>query len=335
MDTFITALAIIAHSRASMSVAYTLVVLGAIFFGRHRKKLYGTIVDSSTLQPIDQAVVQLLRPDGAVTRSEVTDAQGYFRIIAPGGRFKLSVTKVGYVFPGKRHAGKNSVGHFSNLYHGGEFEVPHKSPLVAPNIFIDPQSPRPMPFVARLDCVMHDVISIAAPAFVAVTAFCVGVLHSPFLAVLAAVEAAGLVVAWSPARFSHNKGWGTVIDHETKRPVRYARIELFDTKRQKMLDFTQTNISGRYSMLVRKSGTFAFRVEKKGFKPHISKTFRVQSILAEPALVAHDIALEPDGTVPVEQRDEVQDFAYADYVVEFVRAQEKLKTAENEKKAAP
>lgn len=105
---------------------------------RKKRRVWGTVYDSQTKQPLDPAVVELIDADtGEVKERAITDLAGRFGFLATEGRFKLKASKTHYEFPSQKETGPSDE-IFGNLYHGETLTMAEGSTLVAPNIPMDP-----------------------------------------------------------------------------------------------------------------------------------------------------------------------------------------------------
>ncbi|MCL5775376.1 MAG: DUF2341 domain-containing protein, partial [Patescibacteria group bacterium] len=113
-------------------------LLGALGF-RRRRKVWGTVYDSASKQPLDPVMVSLVddRTKEVVDQS-ITDMAGRYGFLDRSGTFTIGAQKTNYQFPSKRIAGKSDE-IYDNLYYGEAFTITNVgSSVVAPNIPMDP-----------------------------------------------------------------------------------------------------------------------------------------------------------------------------------------------------
>jgi hypothetical protein len=105
---------------------------------KRKKHFWGIVYDSATKQPLDPAVVRLIKI-GTTLESQtcITDISGRYGFLVQPGKYKILAKKVNYIFPTEKISGKND-GLFSDVYKGEVFEVYGDSEVVGPNIPMDP-----------------------------------------------------------------------------------------------------------------------------------------------------------------------------------------------------
>ncbi len=105
---------------------------------RKKRKVWGTVYDSQTKQPLDPAIVTLYN---ALNREKIeesiTDLAGRFGFLGGPGKFYLTAEKTHYRFPSQNVTGAND-GIYEQLYHGEIFEISPQSDVWSPNIPMDP-----------------------------------------------------------------------------------------------------------------------------------------------------------------------------------------------------
>jgi hypothetical protein len=89
-----------------------------------RKKVspIGYVYDSSSKDPISQAIVRVSKEDGSLVWTDVTDSKGLFGMALDDGKYSIKVSARDYGFPSKIIFGKSDYP-LENVYHGEEFEI--------------------------------------------------------------------------------------------------------------------------------------------------------------------------------------------------------------------
>jgi hypothetical protein len=82
----------------------------------------GYVYDSSTKDPISQAIVRVYEKDGGLVWTDVTDSKGLFGPVLEDGTYTIKVSARDYEFPSTVIFGKSDYP-LENVYHGEEFEV--------------------------------------------------------------------------------------------------------------------------------------------------------------------------------------------------------------------
>lgn len=89
---------------------------------RKKGKPSGYVYDSSSKEPISQAVVRVYGKDGQLVWTDVTGSRGYFTLALDDGEFSIRVRAREYEFPSRVVFGKSDYP-LENIYHGDEFVV--------------------------------------------------------------------------------------------------------------------------------------------------------------------------------------------------------------------
>lgn len=88
---------------------------------RREENLNGYVYDSTTKEPVKQAVVRIFNENNELVWSDVTDNNGYFNsTILDDGEYFIKVTAGNYEFPSKTIFGKKDFP-LENVYHGETF----------------------------------------------------------------------------------------------------------------------------------------------------------------------------------------------------------------------
>jgi len=88
------------------------------------------------------------------------------------------------------------------------------------------------------------------------------------------------------------KSWGIVYDQESKEPLAYALVRIFDDKFNKLLETQVTDRKGRYAFLAGKN-IYQLLAEKQGYQ---KKEIKPVDLIKKDQIVDLDIALEKAGT---------------------------------------
>ena len=97
----------------------------------------GFIYDSTTKKPISRAIIRLIREDGTISDTVVSEANGSFRLTPKVGKFKISVTHQQYTFPSKAIKGDTDAG-YTNIYLGETINITDVNNGLLLSIPLDP-----------------------------------------------------------------------------------------------------------------------------------------------------------------------------------------------------
>lgn len=240
----------------------TKIILGVL---PPRKKVWGTVYDADTKRPIPFARVQLCDHHRRVLETRIADADGRYGFLTSPeslSAFRVQVTLApaagGYRFPSKIPASIDTFV-YNNLYYGDSVVIDPKI-LVNFDIPMDPILPSRKLLLAKSP-------SIALGAGIALAAdigFWVGMAAVPLnFLLLPNPFTFGIMCLFLGTASLRLFGilehpFGTIVDHETRRPVPFALITLTDAEGRRM-GFSVSDELGRYFLLTPK-GTYRLAV---------------------------------------------------------------------------
>ncbi len=248
-----------------------------LLFWKRKRGKYGVVYHAYCKTPVDLAVVRLYRLTkkttegaflGKLVKSCVTNKEGKYAFFATPGKYYLTISKSGYVFPSTYLAQEKIDGNFLDVYHGEEVEVTSDHALLTPNIPLDPQevvqahTPARVMMISRLRFIQQ----IIAPSGVI---FSLAVLCIQPSWIAGGLFALQLVVYGLAKRLavSHKPlKWGIVYDKTTGRPLTNVVARIFEEKYHRLVETQVTDSKGRYSFLLGPN-QYAARFEREGFVP--------------------------------------------------------------------
>jgi prepilin-type N-terminal cleavage/methylation domain-containing protein len=267
---------------------------------RGRKTDWGVVYNSGTKLPVDLAIVRLI--DVATNRvhaTKVTDTNGRFLFLAPKGRYRLEVTKPGFVFPSKNMVGAVSDPDFGTLYFGADFNVSERK-AVSPAIPVD-AAEETLSDVALIKNYLKNKVRNA----VALSGFCLAVFSfftKPGI-YLGSIVALQLIFYFFFRRISKakNRGrWGVVTDEVTNKPIPHAVVRLFSLPYNKLVETQVSDGRGRYYFLVGKNKYYV-TVTQPGYWKTESYPLDL-STAPNPEIISADLPVRPV-TVPPEAEE--------------------------------
>ncbi len=241
-----------------------------LLFRRRKHKGWGTVYDGFTKKPVDLASVRFVdAKTGAIRRSQVTDVQGRYFLMADPGSYKIEVDKHGFGGISKHLEGIETDGDYARVYHGEELTISEGQTEINYSVPIDPEGKEvPAPKLIRKSIVraVQHIISIVGMgstflSFVISPTPTIGgflVLHVGFYAL--------------SHRFSKSKlpdSFGVVYD-DKKEALRRVVIRVFDSAYNKLVDTQLTDAKGRYALLVGPSKYYV-TYEKPGYEKKQTK----------------------------------------------------------------
>lgn len=265
-----------------------------LFFARRKRKAFGVVYNSATKVAIDLAIVRLYDDaTNQLVKSAVTDVLGkYFFIVKPG-RYRLTVTKHGFVFPSTDLADVKDDGIYLDVYSGQPIDVTAHDATIAANVPLDvaqgqalhtPVGIRHRKTLRRL----QTIISFSG-SFLSMIVFFV--MPSMLTGVLALLQICVFLLFRHLAHPKRPRGWGVVYSAISRQPVGNAVVRLFEPKYNKLVETTLTDSLGRYSFLVGPNEYFVSTTHE-GFHEQIVRPIDYRD-RHEPGPLAIDVPMEP------------------------------------------
>lgn len=265
-----------------------------LLFKRRRRKAWGTVYNSLSRLSEDLVIVRLREAGtGRVLRSEVTDKDGRFFFLVPGGSYVIEAVKANFEFPSRLLAEKKEDGQYLDLYHGENIEVSAEGGVLSPNIPIDPAAAE-----------RSDEIEIKADRWRRVQGRLAAV--GPVLGVVSLVIKptwfvfamfllqAGAYLFFR--RFSQPttpKNWGLIYDEAGGKSLMTAVVRIFALPYHKLLETKVTDARGRYNFKVG-NAKYYLTATKTGYLKTESEPLDFSAI-TEPMIIASDMPLRRAG----------------------------------------
>jgi len=279
-----------------MAYAQYLFFQPVFFFGRRRRKAWGTVYDSLTKMPIDLALVRLVdKATGRIVQSRVTNRQGHYFFIVAAGQYLVQVAKAGYVYPTSFLKEVKEDHALTEIYHGEIITVNDAGSTIAANIPLDPVGKTAFnrfellkdKFLKRLQIwVAHGGVVLAAVSYY--------IKPSPITIAIGVLQLVMVIVTYRTVRASRPKGWGIVYDKQTRNPIQSAVVRIFEPKYNKLLDSFITDNRGRYAFVVGPSNYYV-TYEKAGYQP-LKLTPVDYEKKQEAAVVAYSVPMDKGET---------------------------------------
>ena len=262
-----------------------------LLFERKKRKAWGVVYNAFTKLPVDLAIVRLR--DAASQRilgSRVTDREGRYSFIVGAGRYRLEVTKPGYVFPSAALRMMKSDSAYLDIYHNEIIEVTERGTAIAANIPLDPVEKVATPRRVILGKVGSSVNRAVSAAGIMIAGGTFFVKPSALTGGLLLFQLALFFVFREIVKAKKPKGWGIIYDAVTGKPLRYAIARIFETQFNKLLETQVTDAHGRYAFLVGRN-IYYVTFERAGYEK--KKTARIDATRVPKAtLIAENIGLK-------------------------------------------
>lgn len=240
-----------------------------LLIGRRKRKSWGVVYNSLSKQPIELAIVRLMRPGTSFAiQTHITDAQGRFSFLAPIGAYTIQVQKPGYKFPTEYLKEEKIDVDFTDLYHGEKIEVTEKT-SISPNIPLDPIVKEELPKAIIRKRFLRNLQSALGVVGIGVSFIALFILPSWQMLAFAVFQIASYAIFRRLAIPAAPKRWGIVYEPDGKRPLSKAVIRIFDKKFNKLLETQITEKDGTYGFFAAK-GVYYLTADKPGYERYQS-----------------------------------------------------------------
>lgn len=255
---------------------------------RRRRSGFGTVFNSVTEKPEALVTVALKDLHGLIVRTNVSDKDGRYRLLAPKGEYTVEVTKQGYAFPSKYVTKDRNDTAFENILASSHIIIKDYG-AITKNIPIDPPAGMRKPSFWSLR--FHPSKRAMSAILYGGPLVAVGFLYLQWTSVTAwllflcyLVVLLGRYLSFKPPE----PPFGTIRDAQSGKPLDQAIVRIFDTKYNKLLETQITSAKGRYAIIVNR-GSFRIWVKRQGYR-NVVVNFPL--IKRDGTLLAKDIRLQ-------------------------------------------
>ena len=249
---------------------------------RKKRKYWGRVFNTTSGKGVDMALVRLYdaKTMNLVTTA-VSDIAGKYNFHPKPGKYVLSVSKEGYLFPtqifaqyGLFHKGNEAKDQLvESHYLGQAIEINETNPNMNIEIPIDPVREK-APFFLKVKLYAEDLINLITVGLSAifVPTLIIGSVISIFTAIILPerknialailyVIVTGVFVIGKMIKAAK---FGIVLEAKTKKPIPGAMVSLFDQKYDSLKSTAVTDKFGRFTIFVPK-GRYYLKVQKSGY----------------------------------------------------------------------
>ncbi|MFC1632801.1 carboxypeptidase-like regulatory domain-containing protein [Patescibacteria group bacterium] len=217
---------------------------------RRRRGSFSVVYNALTKHPLSLVMVRLVEAEsGRIMKTAVSDPKGRFSLSGPPGKYRIQITKSGFIFPTKTIKGIRDAG-FTNIYHGDIFELTADKPAVTASVPIDPPKADLTHKAVWRSNLYNSIRNIIAWAGIVVAMVLALIAPSALTIGLLVAHVAFFFLFRYFARLEAPPTWGMVYNFITGKPVRGALVRIYDAQYERLLDSKVTNRRGRYGFLV-------------------------------------------------------------------------------------
>ncbi len=288
-----------AFGGTSVPLFYYIFLQPLLVLGRTKQKEWGTVYNSLTRQPIDLAVVRLVRADTKkIAQTRVTDIQGRYVFLAEPGEYFIEVLKEGFGPSEAIPADLLHDGPYVEVYHGERIAVEEGSvglgyPIPLDPIGVERKTPARIVRQKRVRSLQH-ALSLGGLVVL------MGSLIVKPMALSAVFVVLQIVLYLLFKKFvvpKKPRDWGHVYDAAGKKPLKGTVVRLFSTPYKKLVDTFVTNSKGQYAFLVGEQ-EYDITYEHAGYVPEAIKNMKIEAKEKGAAFIAENVSLQKDTSVP-------------------------------------
>jgi hypothetical protein len=272
-------------------VIFRLWSLLLVTLGLKKKRVpWGTVYDSVTKQPLDPAYVVLSDPRDTEAGTAITDLDGRFGFLVPPGSYHIVANKTNYSFPSKKLAGKTNDELYDNLYFGGEVLFGGND-VIAKNIPMDPEAfdwnefakrdKKLMTFYSKNTRLLSNISTILFYAGLTFAAALYAARPDTFNLSIVIVYGVLLILRLLGLK---PKSYGTIVDSQTKEPLSFAVVRIFQKGVDRELFHRVTDQYGRYYALLSK-GEYYVTIERKNPDESYTPVYKSDTINAKKGII--------------------------------------------------
>lgn len=236
---------------------------------RRKRDKWGVVYNALTKQPIDLAIVRLMRAKTRmVVQTRITDAQGRYSFMAQPGEYLVEVIKPNVIYPSKLLQHEHIDTDFVDLYHGESIQVKNASVLTM-NIPVDPVERVETPHMVLRKQVLRKIQNYAGLVGIGASIFVWAVSPTWMMVGFIVLQAMFYLLFRRLALPPKPKDWGIIYEDTTRKTLEHVIVRIFDKKYNKLLETQVTDSHGRYGFVVGKN-TYYVVADKTGYERYRS-----------------------------------------------------------------
>lgn len=236
---------------------------------RRKRMKWGIVYNALTKQPIDLAIIRLLRAGTRlVVQTRITDAQGRYSFMAQPGEYVVEVIKPNVIYPSKLMRNERVDTDFVDLYHGESIQVKSASVLTM-NIPVDPVERVETPHLVLRKKWLRRIQNAAGLVGIGASVFAWIVSPTWLMAAFILVQILFYAVFRRLALPPKPKDWGIIYEDSTRKALEHVVVRIFDKKYNKLLETQVTDSHGRYGFVVGKNIYYVI-ADKTGYERYRS-----------------------------------------------------------------
>lgn len=219
---------------------------------RRNRRSWGVVYDAKTKQPLERCIVRLYDEDTkSLVETDVTGSDGVFSFLPREGKYRIKVTRSGFVFPSSLIRGSGSDGEYEYLYHGEVLEI-GPDQTIAVSIPMDPVKVvstgafRFRQFWRQFGTAANWIILFLGTSLALYIWWRIPDWLNTLVLVIYILLIIWSVVVWRRRAV----GYGKVLDRASNQPVFGIGVSLYDLEFNRLVQRRVSDESGRFQLVV-------------------------------------------------------------------------------------
>ncbi|OIO18974.1 MAG: hypothetical protein CO029_03225 [Candidatus Magasanikbacteria bacterium CG_4_9_14_0_2_um_filter_41_10] len=219
---------------------------------RRKHKKWGTVYNAYTKQPIDLAMIRIIRDKtNTIVTSQVTDIHGRYYILLNPGTYRIEVHHDGFDVGSSllQHVDHDVV--FDNIYHvGTTITVTDKKVELNLNIPLDPTDDNVSTKIIIREYTKNAIQYAVSMVGLGATLLSLYISPNIYILALLAMHIIFLIMFTVFQKRRRTKQVGIIRDEKKKHRLGRVAVRIFDATYNKLVETSVTDRKGRYGALV-------------------------------------------------------------------------------------
>ena len=237
---------------------------------RKRTRLWGTVYDSVTKQPLDPALVTLKTVSGEYVTEAITDLDGRYGFLVEPGIYTIFAEKTDYKYPSEKLKEKFNDELYQDLYFNEPISIVESGQVIAKNIPMDPlkfnwnefikNKQKLTKFYSKRDLLIAKISSVLFWGGSLSAIY--GAIINPKLLNFTILLIYAIIYILRKTNVIRARARGVVRFKNNNVPIPFAIIKVFSASSNVLIIKKVTNKIGRYFLLI-PNGRYYLSVDKK------------------------------------------------------------------------
>ncbi|KKQ35078.1 MAG: hypothetical protein US50_C0026G0002 [Candidatus Nomurabacteria bacterium GW2011_GWB1_37_5] len=237
---------------------------------RKKARIWGTVYNSITKQPLDPAYVVLQDQSGKEINTAITDLDGRYGFLSDPGIYTLLANKTNHTFPSMKLKGRSYDELYPDLYFGAPIVVNKAGEVIAKNIPLDPikfdwnefakGEQKLMHYYSRRDYWVGKISSMLFGVGLLISIIALFSSPYPYNYIIVGLYIITFILRHTKVLKPRLRG--AILDKATGLPIPFSVIKVFSAATNVQIIKKVANILGQYLLLV-PNGRYYVKIDKK------------------------------------------------------------------------